>query len=157
MIWIIKLLSMSQVSRYQLSKQVEEEIKSVFAETLSLLSNREDIFAFFDDFLSPTERIMLSKRIAIALMLKKGYNYEIIKDILKVSQATIASINLKLKYTGKGYNQVLNRILSQEKINEIFNKIENFILDNLSRGRGKGSGFWQELKRKKQLQKSSMI
>ncbi|MFH1280643.1 MAG: YerC/YecD family TrpR-related protein [Candidatus Beckwithbacteria bacterium] len=148
---------MPQVSKYQLSKQVEEEIKSVFAETLSLLSTREDIFAFFDDFLTPTERIMLSKRISIAMMLKKGYNYEIIKDILKVSQATIASVNLKLKYTGKGYHQILNRIISQQKINKAFDKIENFILDNLSRGRGKGSSFWQELKRKKQSQKSSMI
>jgi len=148
---------MSQVSKYQLSKQVEEEIKSVFAETLSLLSNKEDIFAFTDDFLSPTERIMLSKRIAIAMMLKKGYNYEIIKDILKVSQATIASVNLKLKYTGKGYHQVLDRILRQQKINAIFDKIETVILNQLSIGRGKGSSFWQELKRKKQLQKSSMI
>ena len=148
---------MSQVSRYFLADKVKQEINSIFLETLSLLYKHEDILLFLKDFLSPTERIVLSKRITIALMLKQGYNYEAIKKLIKVSQATIADVNRKLKYSGQGYHKVLDRILREQKIKSIFDKIENFALDALTVGRGKGTGFWREIKAKKQQSSTSKI
>ena len=57
---------MAQISKYKLSVKAEAEIKSLFTEIVSLLSRPEDIVAFLDDFLTPTERIVLAKRITIA-------------------------------------------------------------------------------------------
>lgn len=148
---------MTQVSKYLLSDKVKQEINSIFLETILLLSKKEDIVSFLDDFLSPTERIVLSKRITIALMLRKGYSFEMIKKLIKVSQSTIAGVNLKLKYTGKGYQRILDRILRDQKINNVFNQIEKFILSTLTIGRGKGTGVWFNLKVKKQRETSSII
>ena len=148
---------MTRVSKYQLNIKVETQIRNIFAEIISQLSGKENVFTFFDDFLTETEKIVLSKRIAIAFMLKKDYNYEIIKSVLRVSQSTVSIVNLKLKYSGKGYHQILDKILLQEKIKAGFDQVENFILENLSRGRGKGTSFWKEIKRKKQRDNSSII
>ncbi len=148
---------MAQVSKYLVSDKIQQEIKSIFSETISLLSNKDEIVSFLEDFLSPTERIVLSKRITIALMLKKGYSYEMIKKLIKVSQPTVAAVNLKLKYSGKGYHRVLDKMIANQKINHIFNQIENFILNTLSRGKGKGSGVWQEIRKKHQQATSSII
>lgn len=148
---------MTQVSKFQLSEKIETQIRNIFAEIISLLSGKENVFVFLDDFLTQTEKIVLSKRIAIAFMLKKSYDYETIKNILKVSQSTVSAISLKLKYAGKGYHQVLDKILLQEKIKTSFDQIEKFILENLSRGKGKGTSFWKELKQKKQKENSSII
>ena len=148
---------MTQVSKYLLSDKVKQEINSIFLETISLLYKKEDIVSFLEDFLSPTEKIVLSKRITIALMLKKGYSFVMIKKLIKVSQSTIAGVNLKLKYTGKGYNKVLDKMIADKKINHIFNQIEKFVLSALTIGKGKGTGIWHDLKVKRQRETSSII
>lgn len=136
---------MTKVSKYRINEKVEKQIRDIFAEIISQLSGKENVFTFFDDFLTETEKIVLSKRIAIAFMLKKNYSYEIIKSVLKVSQSTISIINLKLKYSGKGYHKILDKILLQEKIKAGIDQVENFILETLARGRGKGTGFWKNI------------
>lgn len=148
---------MAQVSKYRLSQKEEAEIKSLFAEVVSLLYRQQDITAFLDDFLTPTERIVLSKRITVALLLKKGCSYETIMKTLKISAPTVADVSLKLKYAGKGYHQVLDKILREQKIKSIFDKVENLALDALTVGRGKGTGFWRDLKIKKRQSATKII
>lgn len=140
---------MAQVSSRQLSEKVHSEITSIFLEVLSSLKTSEDTAIFLKDFLTPTEKIVLAKRLAIAFMLKKKYSYESIRSILKVSAPTIASVNLRVKFSGKGYNKVLDKLLKYEKINDIFDKVETALLNTLTIGRGKGTGVWRELKKKK--------
>lgn len=140
---------MAQVSKYRLSEKESAEIKSLFTEVVSLLSNPSDIVDFLDDFLTPTEMIVLSKRITVALLLKKDCPYEFIMRTLKVSAPTVADVSLKLKYSGKGYRKILDRILAEQKIKTIFDKIEKFALEALTIGRGKGTGFYYDLKMKK--------
>lgn len=148
---------MAQISKYRLSEKEEAEIKSLFTEIISMLYNQRDIIDFLDDFLTPTERIVLSKRITIGLLLKKNCSYEVIMRTLKVSAPTVADVSLKLKYAGKGYHRVLDKILKEQKIKRIFDKIESIALEALTIGRGKGTGFWRDLKYKKQQSATKII
>lgn len=148
---------MAQVSKYMMSEKIKREINEIFLETFALLYKKEDIINFLEDFFSPTERIVLSKRITIALMLKKGYSYEMIKKLIKVSQPTVADVNLKLKYAGKGYHKILDQMLVNRKIKSVFDNIEKFILAGLTIGHGKGTGYWFQQKIKKQRETSSII
>ena len=148
---------MAQISKYKLFAKDEAEIKSLFTEIIALLSHPQDIADFLDDFLTPTERIVLSKRITVALLLKQGYSYEVIIKTLKVSAPTISGVSLKLKYSGKGYHKILDKILLEKKIKGIFDKIENFALEALTIGRGKGTSLWWDLKIKKQQSSSKII
>ncbi len=119
---------MTQVSKYPIHKKVEERMFEIFKSTISSLKSNEDIEDFLEDFLSPVEKIMLSKRLAIAVLLAKGHNYPVIAEILRVTPSTIASVSLRLKYAGKGYKKAVGKILSQEKANQFWQKIEDVLV-----------------------------
>ena len=78
---------------------------------------------FLQDILSPTEKIMIAKRLAIASLLSKNYDYEAIKNLLKVSQGTIAKVALTLKFN-KGYKIVIDKIQRSEAMKEFWQSIE---------------------------------
>jgi len=118
---------MSQVSKYPVSKDVSDRMFEVFQMTISSLNNKEDIEEFFDEFLSPIEKIMLAKRLSIAVLLVKGHSYPSISAILRVTPRTIATVSLALKYRGKGYQKAVEKVLLNEKLNAFFEKIEDFV------------------------------
>ena len=118
---------MSQISRYPIHKSVEKRMFEVFESTIANLNNNQDIEDFLHDFLSPIEKIMLAKRLAIAVLLAKGYSYPSISGILRVTPGTIANVSLSLKYAGKGYKKMVEKILSDEKRDNFWQKIEDVL------------------------------
>jgi uncharacterized protein YerC len=118
---------MAQVSKYPIHKSVEKRIFEIFRATISHLQSPEDIEEFLHDFLSPVEKIMLAKRLAIAILLAKGYSYPSIRNILRVNPTTIATVSLSLKYSGKGYKKMVEKILSDEKKDKFWQKIEDVL------------------------------
>lgn len=105
---------MSQVSRRWLAKDVERRMFEVFWKSLADLKKPKEIQRFLYDLLSPTEQIMIAKRLAIAILLQKGYSYEAICDVLKVSPTTVGKISLWLKSFGEGFRMVAQRIIREE-------------------------------------------
>jgi len=150
---------MAQVSKKPLRKEVYQQIFELLLKVFTESHSREKASLLLDDLLSPTEKIVLAKRLAIALLLTKGYCYEEIKEVLKVSMATIAAVNLNVKYRGKGYRYFAGRILKEQKIRKIWREIEDLVLEMGSAG-GKGSQGWRRLKyevQKKRRQKATPI
>jgi uncharacterized protein YerC len=144
---------MSQISKYPVNKEVSERMFEVFQTTISSLSNKEEIEDFFEDFLSPIEKIMLAKRLSIAVLLAKGYSYPSIAAILRVTPNTIANVSLALKYKGRGYKKAVEKILSNEKMNDFWQKIEG-ILGGLPPTKGSFIYFrdkYEKEKRRKKL------
>lgn len=118
---------MAQVSKYPIHKSVEKRIFEILRTTISNLKRSDDIEEFLYDFLSPVEKIMLAKRLAIAILLAKGYSYPSIRHILRVNPTTIATVSLSLKYSGKGYKKMVEKILSDEKKDNFWQKIEDLL------------------------------
>ena len=136
---------MAQISKYPISSSVANRIFEVFIKTLTNLKNKNDADDFAYDLFSPTEKVMLSKRIAIAFLLLKGYQYREISRILRVSLSTIGYISTSIK-NGKGaYERILSRIMNEEKLEEFFKEIAEKLLSVPAVG-GKGSGPWRYLK-----------
>ncbi len=144
---------MAQVSKYPVSKDVSDRMSEVFQLTISSLNSKEDIEEFFAEFLSPVEKIMLAKRLSIAVLLAKGYTYPSIAAVLRVTPSTIASVSLALKYKGKGYQKAVEKILVNEKMNDFWQKIED-ALDGLPPTKGSFIYYrdkYEKEKRKKKL------
>lgn len=118
---------MAQVSKYPIHKDVEKRIFEIFKTTISSLKDQEEIEEFLEDFLSPVEKIMLAKRLSIAVLLAKGYSYPTIASILRVTPTTIATVSLSLKYSGKGYKKMVGKILRDEKTDAFWEKVEDFL------------------------------
>lgn len=120
-------IDMTQISKYPIHKDVEKRIFEVLRETISHLTNAKEIEDFLTDFLSPVEKIMLAKRLSIAVLLHKGYRYETITGILRVTPPTIATVSMLLKYSGKGYKRAVEKIALNEKINVFWEKVGDML------------------------------
>ncbi|OGY16792.1 MAG: hypothetical protein A2785_03425 [Candidatus Chisholmbacteria bacterium RIFCSPHIGHO2_01_FULL_49_18] len=119
-----------QVSSRQLNSVLEKQIFSVFYQTLSDLRTPEEIKTVLTDLLTETELTALAKRLAIATFLEKGRSYENIRDTLKVSSATIASVAEQIG--NPGFQMALERIRAEEwagqwagRITGIFRKVSS--------------------------------
>lgn len=112
---------MTQVSKFPVQKDVLNEIFEVFLETIANLDTKRKVLNFFEEFLTPTERIMLAKRLAIGLLISKGYSYEDISHLLRVSTSTICDYATLYRHR-ENFRQVINQILQKKEI-------ENFLVD----------------------------
>lgn len=123
---------MTQISRYPLDKTIEHDMFVVFNQALARLHSESDISDFLSDLLSPTEKIMLGKRLAIALLLEKGYDQRTIHKMLKVSTTTVNSVNFSLKQKGKGYSTVINMLRKEEQFIHLLESIDKTLEELLS-------------------------
>ncbi|MDP2637965.1 MAG: Trp family transcriptional regulator [Candidatus Levybacteria bacterium] len=147
---------MAQVSRYPIHKSVEKRMFEIFSSTISYLKSSEEIEEFLHDFLSPVEKIMLSKRLATAILLAKGYSYASIKSILRVTPTTIATVSLSLRYSGKGYKGMVEKILSDEKKDNFWQKIED-VLANIPNAKGSDWSYQRKTYEKQKLAKRKLF
>lgn len=119
---------MSKVSRRILDKELENIIFEVFLKTIVDIKTTIDAKNFIEDILSPTERIMLIKRLAIAVLLTKGKTYDYIDHTLKVSRATIMTVSLWLKHGKGGYRKVVDNILKRQNRERLIDNIEEILI-----------------------------
>ncbi len=142
---------MTQVSKYPISKDIYDRCWEIFTNTLISIRNSKDADEIITDLLTPTERIMLTKRLAIAYLLTQGYEYREINKILHVSFQTVAIVNNALRYGNNGYKKAVGRILRDEKLKNILNKTAQALIAPATKGMGSGS--WRYLKQ--ELEKKS--
>lgn len=137
---------MTQVSRYPISKKIADRIFEIFLKVFIEIKNREEADQFLSDFLTPTEKIMLAKRLAISFLLEKGYDYRAIQRTIRVSAPTITGVSRARQYGSKGYRKLISKIIKQEKLMDFFEKTVSKLLSAPAElERGKGS--WSYLKR----------
>lgn len=101
---------MSQVSKRFLSKELQEKINLVLWNGLSKLDNKEFVAEFLNDILTSTERVMVAKRLAIALLLTRGWDQLAISSYLKVSTSTVRGVKKVFGHAGGGYRKVISKI-----------------------------------------------
>lgn len=140
---------MAQVSRNPLSKALEEQMHALFRRALADLRSEQDIADFLDDLLTPTEKIMLGKRLAIAVLLDQGYDQRTIHRIMKVSLATVNSVNYWLKNKGKGYRKVIEKIKKEQQWAHFAQKLDKVFRSVLKPPRTMGEAIYLQSKEEK--------
>lgn len=109
---------MPHISKKDLSKRDFYQIYDQFVRSLDNLSGRKAKERFLWEFLTPTEKIMLSKRLAIIFLLEKGISpYDIWKK-LDVSSSTVERIGKKLDRGG--YREVTRSFKNKDSMDEWF-------------------------------------
>lgn len=142
---------MTKVSRLPLRQDVWDRIFSLFVGTLADQRDKKKLSKFIDDFFSPTEKIMFSKRLAATVLVAKGHDYVSIRQILRVSPPTIAKLSLKIKYGGEGLNPVIESIFKKQASQIIWEEIES-LFDVPTKGNLKSPArFVRNIKRKQKI------
>ena len=83
---------MSKVSKNKLPTATGELILDQLAEAFARLSQKEGVLQLLDSLITKTERIMFTKRLAIAVLLERGITYTRISKILKVSPVSVGFV-----------------------------------------------------------------
>jgi uncharacterized protein YerC len=147
---------MAQVSRHFMNPNIEKRVYEVFIESVKNTKNSGEVIDFLNDLLSPVEKIMMAKRVAIAfLLLQDKYTYYQISKTLKVSRGTIAKIHATFALQGKGYRKILGDILKRKIAKTALSEL----LDAMTLLPSKGTTieYWNKVKREARLKREKPI
>ena len=114
-----------RTSQKNLNPSLKKEIENTLVQTITDLRDLKETKVFLQDFFNESEYEAFAKRLAIAYWLRKGRSYNNIKDNLKVSSATIATVQSMM---GKqGFKLALKKMEAEEWANQWAEKIKKFI------------------------------
>lgn len=93
---------MTKISRIKVDSRHLGFFINNFWNLITLLENKDQVASFLKDLLTHTEMKMFAKRIQIAKMLLEDFNYQSIRNYVKVTDSTIARISNILGTEGNG-------------------------------------------------------
>jgi len=102
-----------QLSKKKINQRLEKQIFNIFYQVIADVKTPQEAKTFLEDILTRAELKAFSKRLAVAHYLERGRNYENIKNALKVSSATVATVAEQMK-KGKGFEIALKKIRAEE-------------------------------------------
>lgn len=114
-----------QISKQKVNKILEKQLETMLFQMVADIKTPNEAKYVFSGLLSETELITVIKRLGVGYWLTKGRSYEVIKDNLKVSSATIASIQQDLNKPG--WKLALKKILAEEWATKWEEKIKKFL------------------------------
>lgn len=114
-----------RTSDKKINPNLKKQIKDTFIQSVADMRDFNETKSFLQDFLTDSELEAFSKRIAIAYWLRKGRSYRNIKDNIKVSSATIASVQSDMEKPG--FQLALKKIEAEEWANQWAGKIKKIV------------------------------
>ena|SRR3989344_468542 len=117
---------MPQVSRKRLPREIDGKIKASFYEAVSTVKGDQETQLFLKDLLTPTERIMIPKRLAIAILLSKGWSNVLICNRLNVTNSTVASV-VRVFENSNGFKSVIEKLQKNERWRDLWQDIESLL------------------------------
>lgn len=149
-------LNMTQVSKHFMSSVIEEKVYEVFIKSIKNTQSSSEVVNFLNDLLSPVEKVMMAKRVAVAFLLLEGkYTYNDISRILKVSKGTIAKIHAVFALQGSGYRKILGDVLKRKQIGQALGELYDILTPLPPKGANKGE--WKKEKREKKLEREQPL
>lgn len=101
---------------------------NLFWQWLAKLDQPTEIREFLQSLLSYTEQVMLAKRLAIALLISKGYTYEEVSSILKVSTSTVSTVHKALLVGSPGYQKAVTFLQKNAETEIFWDNLEELLL-----------------------------
>lgn len=142
---------MTQISKYRMSQSISDQITGFLFETIANLKTKSQVSEFFNDFLTSTEKIMFSKRLAIGYLIAKNYNQREISRVLKVSTTTVSTFSSIYK-SSNSYKKMVDQILNRSKNKEMILDLAEGVAEIGAIGGAKSAGWFNvrnEIQKKK--------
>ena len=81
---------MVRISEKRIKKEVFVKILDQLFDYIVGVKTKSESKRFLGEFFTTSEKIMLAKRLALIVMLKRGYSFTVIRRTLKMSESTVA-------------------------------------------------------------------
>lgn len=127
---------MVRISKRKLDDVILDKIYRLFFEVISRSNNKNMFLEIIEDIFSPTEKVMLAKRIMIIYLLVKGIDQRNIAQALKVSTATVSGYALQIHNKNTSLLKVMKKILIKEKTYDFLERLllEIFLQPGIKKG-----------------------
>ena len=113
---------MSILSKRKLKNEVSKQLFELPFSLLGKRKSREDFEQTLFAILSPTERTVIAKRIAVLYLLVKKIDYLVIQDVIKVSTSTISKCSMILS-NNSALKKTLQILVKSEEIKNLFQEV----------------------------------
>ena len=110
-----------QLSKKKINKNLNLQLKNMFLGMLAEVRSPEEVETLLQDLLTETEKEVVLKRLGIAVYLDKKRSYEDIKNNIKVSSATIATVAEAMG--NPGFQEIIRRIKADQWAKETSSNI----------------------------------
>ena len=120
---------MPQVSKRKLIPQVKKDLLDSLSYTIKELKTKNDVDRFLSSALTDTERLMVSKRVLTAFLIRNNIEEKKIGDTLKLTSATITRLKMWISLRRDGFDLVFNKLEKRSRENiakQIFYKVLNY-------------------------------
>jgi len=104
-----------------------------FYDMVSSLQGKDEVRLFFADLLTLDEIAMLMRRIEVAALLRAGFSYEQITDVLGVGRNKITNVQHSLQRKESGYDIVIQKLLRSGRTSKKPSKSRNGEFERLKR------------------------
>lgn len=147
---------MTRISRARLSDEIWIRIYQLFFEVIAQIKTKKTFNEAMEDIFSPTERIMVAKRIAIIYLLLKNVPQLLIAKTLKVSSATVSRYAVLIENRQEGLRKIISLMMKKEKVLDFLNDVfaDLFIQPGIKIGHW--DLYWQHKKRKERKKSSGL-
>ncbi len=116
---------MPHLSAKTVKKKIYNRITREFIELIASVRTKDKTKALLRELLTPTEQAMLAKRLALIIMIKKGFSFQTIERALKVSPSTVVRFWKKTKTNT--FPEIIASVLSKKARNEFWDLISDLI------------------------------
>lgn len=130
---------MVNLSKIPVDQNKLSKLYHLLFEIVNTVGDKDDFLGLIKDILSPSEQLMIAKRIAIIYLLMKGVDQSAIAEYLKTSRATVAKFSLLFYDKETQLIAIISELLSKEKISHF---LEDLFADLFIRP-GIKIGHWQ--------------
>ncbi len=114
---------MTHISYRKLPEKTEEELINNLKIVFKKINKDEEISSFFLSLLSSTEQLMLSKRLAIIVLLQEGIPEYKISDMLNVTRITVERMRLFWETKGEGFKIALSKLEEEKRLKDFKNML----------------------------------
>jgi uncharacterized protein YerC len=110
---------MAKVKVYSIPKQERYQLVGEFFDIIAELKTKQEIIDFFIGLLTPSESLMLARRIQVAKSLTNEQNFREIIEDLHVSPRTVSTTYHWLHEKDGAYKKIIKRYLKKSNTNII--------------------------------------
>lgn len=107
---------MTRISKKYIKEEIIIKLYRLFFEVFSRSDDQKSFLLLLDDVLSPTEKVMIAKRVGIIYLLVKKVDYQTISETLKVSTATVFFYSTVFKQKESTIAVSIEQMLKKEKV-----------------------------------------
>jgi uncharacterized protein YerC len=115
---------MPKVSQNKLSAIIQTEILQTLFLSIAQIQNEKEVAVLLRDLLTPTEQVMIAKRLMTAMLCERGYPVHKICSMLKLSRTTVTLIRTTLARGGEGYRIAADAVVKKSKVESMLKRLD---------------------------------